>query len=233
MTIFITRPAPDAERTVDALRAEGIEAEAAPLMDISFTDAALPEIPEDALLAFTSANGVRAWVAAGGPALPVFAVGDATANTAAEYGLPIEGIASGDVEALFILLDAEAAGRSILHVRGQQAIGNLCDRLGEAGHSHLSLPLYEAVAAPKLPPNLKAALEEGGHAVGIFSPRSMKLFLDLVEAEGLTARIAAFDAICLSPAVAEIGKSSGFRSVHVAQRPELSAFVDTARLRRT
>lgn len=233
MTLFVTRPAPDAERTVRLLREARIEAEPAPLMEIRQLDVPLPELAENEVLAFTSANGVRAWVQAGGSARPVFAVGDATASAAAELGLPVEGIAGGDVDALYTLLKAQAADRPILHVRGRDSLGALADRLKTAGHDARALELYEARALPSLPGALTRALQEGGHQIGVFSPRTMRLFLSLVRDAGLADRLSQISAICLSQAVAEAGADADFQSLHVADRPELSGFVDSARLRRT
>ncbi|MEM9235003.1 MAG: uroporphyrinogen-III synthase, partial [Pseudomonadota bacterium] len=203
MTLFITRPRPDAERTVVALADAGIRAESAPLMEVRNTDAALPPTTDKTVLAITSANGIRSWVARGGPALPVFAVGEASAEAARDAGFPVEGIGAGDVNALFALLQHKAAGRHILHVRGVHSIGQLNRRLKDAGHSASSVELYEAVAADTLPLPLITAIHEGGHAVGFFSPRTMRLFLQLVAAADLTSTLSNTDAICLSRAVAE------------------------------
>ena len=82
--IWITRAQPAAELTAQRVRALGHEALVAPLLAVR----TLPDVSIDlagvAALAFTSANGVRAFADLSGErSLRVFAVGAATAQAAA------------------------------------------------------------------------------------------------------------------------------------------------------
>ena len=87
MKIVITRPAADAERFASDVRAAGAAPVVAPLMAVRYLDGAPQALKGAQALLFTSANGVRAFArtaeyAGSAPALPVFAVGDATADAA-------------------------------------------------------------------------------------------------------------------------------------------------------
>ena len=233
MTLFITRPRPDAERTCAVLAEAGINAAPAPLMRIEPTGTPLPETDSDTVLAFTSANGVRAWQERAGANRPAFVVGEATARAAEDAGLYVEAIAGGDVDQLFALLQEKAAGRSILHVRGVHGTGDLARRLKETGLKAEAAELYEAKAVTSLPADLAKAVREGSHAIGVFSPRTMRLFVDLASDAGLKPALANMTAYCLSQAVAEARGNTQFGHVEVAEAPQLAAFVDMVQSRRT
>lgn len=233
MTVYVTRPDPDAARTCAALREAGVEAIPAPLMHITPLDAPLPEIADNTVLAFTSANGVRAWQAKGGPARPAFVVGDATARAAEKAGLKVEGIGGGDVDRLLKLVQEKAAGRPVLHIRGLHSTGDLAARLEAAGLRARALELYEAKAAEALPAALREGLETSGNGVAVFSPRTMRLFLHLTEAAGLLDRLGGVTAYCLSRAVADAAGAIRFSDVVISEQPSLPAFVDRVRSDRT
>lgn len=218
---------------MDTLRQKGLDAAASPLMTTRFLSAPMPDLPANSILVFTSANGVRAWSALFNIKRPAFTVGEATATTAREAGLEVEACGGGDVDALFDTLCQLSAGRPVCHIRGRHSTGQLTQRLRSEGIKADAVELYEAEAARALPANLREAITVGGHGVGVFSPRSMRLFLDLVRSEGLGAQVGKMRAICLSPAVAQQARDISFLSVHVAKHPTLAAFVDTAQLRRT
>src|SRR5262245_38438369 len=85
--IWITRAQPGADVTAERVRALGHEAVVAPLLAVRM----IPDVSIDlrgvAALAFTSANGVRAFADASGErGLKVFAVGAATASAARAAG---------------------------------------------------------------------------------------------------------------------------------------------------
>ena len=87
MTVLVTRGWPGAERTAAGLRRMGIDPIVSPVLDINFRARIDVDLTGTQAIVFTSANGVRAW----GPRrperdLPVFAVGDATADAARDIG---------------------------------------------------------------------------------------------------------------------------------------------------
>ena len=91
--IWITRAQPGADATAERVRALGHDAVVAPLLAVQV----LPDVEIDlrgvAALAFTSANGVRAFADANGErGLKVFAVGAATAQAARKAGFKSVGL---------------------------------------------------------------------------------------------------------------------------------------------
>ncbi|ODS03449.1 hypothetical protein AUC71_09720 [Methyloceanibacter marginalis] len=83
MRVLVTRPEPDARQEADALRARGYEPVLAPLLDIEFLKGVPLDLDGVQAVVITSRNALRAL--ADHPqreavaALPLFAVGEATA----------------------------------------------------------------------------------------------------------------------------------------------------------
>ncbi len=85
--IWITRALPGAESTAERVRALGHEAVVAPLLTVQPLADTRIDLAGVAALAFTSANGVRAFAEkCADRSLRVFAVGLATAQAARQVG---------------------------------------------------------------------------------------------------------------------------------------------------
>lgn len=104
--LLIVRPEPGCVETVAAARALGLEAHGAPLFAIGPVDWTLPEGAFDALLA-GSANAFRHGGAglAKLRALPVHAVGKATAEAARQAGFAVSTIGEGGLQNVLDQLD--------------------------------------------------------------------------------------------------------------------------------
>src|SRR4051812_25975180 len=105
MAILVTRPQPDNAATVAALRARGLEALPAPML--RFEPVAFELDESDAhcgAVIVTSANALRAIegkaAAAQFSGLPLFAVGERTAQAARDIGFDNVISAEGDASAL-------------------------------------------------------------------------------------------------------------------------------------
>src|SRR5437867_2873635 len=113
MRLLVTRPQPDGARTAALLRAQGHAVEIAPALRTEPVAARFGRGPFTALI-MTSANAARA--AQTHPrgnelrALPVFAVGRSSAETARAAGFADVVSADGDVDDLAALLAAQFAG---------------------------------------------------------------------------------------------------------------------------
>ena len=104
MQLIVTRPQADAQRLQTRLEANGHTVCLAPLLSIQVdTAAAIPDRPWQAI-AITSANALSAFSDIGIPeqakAIPVFAVGPASAGLARELGFADVHQAAGDLSAL-------------------------------------------------------------------------------------------------------------------------------------
>lgn len=181
--IWITRAQPGAEVTAERVRALGHDAIVAPLLSVRV----LPDVEIDlrgvAALAFTSANGVRAFADASGErGLKVFAVGAATAQAARGVGFKSVLSADGDVEAL---AEGIAARRSelrgaVLHPGAVDLAGDLCGALEVQGIDARRLILYETA-----PVDIDVAEAEAlgrSDAVLLHSPRAAQVLAKLLKA---------------------------------------------------
>lgn len=202
-----------------------------PLMDIRFVAGPALDLTGIQALLVTSANGARALAArqAGSDiALPVLAVGDATARAARNLGFTDVESAGGDVDDLARL----AADRlrpgdgALLHVAGSKVAGDLAGMLAKAGYTYRRSVLYDARPVAALPQAAQAAIADGAAAgVLLYSPRTAALFRDLALAAGLEGFVENLTAFCLSANVAARA-GAGWRRVVVAVRPTEPSLID-------
>ena len=171
-------------------------------------------------LAFTSANGVRAFQTFAAPArhLPAYGVGPQTAAALSAAGFLNVHIAGGDVTSLARTITDDCPEGPVLHISGRDQAGDLAATLKAAGCEARRAVLYEARAAKNLPPDVLAALRDGAlDGVLLYSKRSAEIFYRLAGAANLDASLP--QAFCLSAGVAEIARAAGAQT-HVAEFPD-------------
>ncbi len=181
-------------------------------------------------LIFTSANGVRAFrTISERRDLPVFVVGNATAEACGEAGFARIASADGDVEDLATLIrrSCEPGDGRLIHIAGNVAAGNLTSGLATSGYDVVRAPLYQARPASALSQAGKTALQQGRIDVALFfSPRTAATFVNLARAAGLEEACRGIDAVCLSPAVAKRASELPWRSLSIAAQPTQTALLD-------
>lgn len=148
LKVWITRAEPGATATAERVAALGHVPVIAPLLRIEPVAEAQIDLRDVAALAFTSANGVRAF-AEREPSreLKVFAVGAGTGEAAKKAGFRQVLSADGDVKAL---ADRIAARKSelkgaILHPGAAELAGDLVGDLVAAGVEARGVALYESL----------------------------------------------------------------------------------------
>lgn len=228
LTLVLTRPEAQGRDFTDALAARRpgrFRVIFAPLIEI--TPVPVPvDLAGIGSLAFTSANGVRAFVAAvpsGGQGLTAWCVGDLTAAAARAAGFTAIS-ADGDLTALVALI-RERSPRgtgAILHVRGRHAAGDLVAALDACGLPARAAELYDQRALP-LGETGWAALEAGGVATA-FSPRTARLLAREAGAGG--RMLADATVVSLSPAADAALAPAGFGRRLVAAYPRRAAILD-------
>ncbi len=228
--VLITRAEPDASEFADACRAHGLDPIVSPVMRIEIEKTGL-DLSDVGALAFTSANGVRAFVANSPErSLPVFAVGPVTGEAAKAAAFENVSMAGGDVEALVGHIASESAldGKAILHVAGADRAGDLVAALTARGIAARRQTLYRAEAAGALSRAAEAALgAESGLWVTFFSPRTVRLFLTLAEKAGLSSRLPDLRAACLSAAVADAASAASWGEIVVASDRTAESMLET------
>ena len=146
-TVWITRAQPGAEVTAARVRALGCEPVVAPLLAVRELPGALLDLSDVGVLAFTSANGARAFAGRSGERdLPVFAVGEGTAAAARAAGFSRVESAHGDVAALATMIAARRLAGVVLHPGAVELAGDLAGRLTKAGVKARTIAVYETIA---------------------------------------------------------------------------------------
>jgi uroporphyrinogen-III synthase len=171
--VLVTRSEPGASETAGRLRAAGFDAVVEPLFEIAPIDVAIPEF--DAL-AFTSANGVRR-MARLSPRrnVPVWCVGQRTAQAARDLGFTDVTSADADVHALADLIGAQLkTGMRLLHVGNEESRGDLAGQLSAVGHKAAFVAVFRARPAAAPATRLAGHLQgrERFDAILIHSPRA-------------------------------------------------------------
>ncbi|MDQ0465490.1 uroporphyrinogen-III synthase [Caulobacter ginsengisoli] len=220
--IWITRAQPAADATAQRVREMGHEPLVAPLIELVPIEARV-DLTGIAALAFTSANGVRAFAEAEARRdLTVYAVGGTTAAAAKAAGFRGVLTADGDVAALaerIVSRKRELMG-AVLHPGAAEPAGDLCGALIEAGIEARPLVLYEAIDVA--PDEALLAALPGLDAVLLHSPRAagiLAAFLKKHPAPTLRA-------LCLSGAVARPLAKARLRQVASAPFPIEAALLN-------
>jgi uroporphyrinogen-III synthase len=224
--VLVTRPRAQAGRTVALLRAAGHDSLVDPVLEVRRLPPPALAAGEAAAVAVTSANAAPAVPAL--PAdLPVFAVGEATAEAVRALGRPVAGVAGGDGRDLAALIGRSVpAGNAVLHLGGRDVRDTLRSGLVAAGYAYRSAAVYEAVAATALALEADAAVRDGRLGAALFySPRSAALWAGLARSAGLADRLGPVLAACLSEAVAGGLAGLRFRAVRVAASRDQTALL--------
>ena len=220
MRLLVTRPAADGQALAAELEARGHSVICAPVIDIATKPDAAPDLTDVKGLAFTSANGVRAFQPFAAPArhLPAYGVGPQTAAALSAAGFSNVHIAGGDVTSLARTITDDCPEGPVLHISGRDQAGDLAVTLKAAGCEARRAVLYEARAATELPPAASTAPRDNAlDGVILYSKRSAEIFYRLAGAANLDASLP--QAFCLSAGVAEIARAAGAQT-HVAEFPD-------------
>ena len=207
--VIVLRPEPGASETVRRANKLGLEAKSLPLFEVRPLTWRAPEAGNFDGLLLTSANALRH----GGDglrglrALPVYAVGEATARAARDAGFDIRSVGEAGVDRLLGSLEPDL---KLLHLCGE-------DRRAptSAPQAITALPVYRAIVCD-------VPLDGLQHCVAlVHSPRAGRRFAELVQDRSSIAIAAISDA-----AVDAVGK--GWADIAAAKRPTDEALLALA-----
>ncbi len=222
-TILLTRPAPGAAETADALRARLGEVKIvySPLLSIGFQQAKFAN--PHATPIFTSRNGVEGFLRSGGNANgPCWCVGEATAQAAEAAGFTPRA-AEGDAESLIAMMLASGDQGPFQHYRGAHARGDVAGRLSAAGRPTGAEVVYSQDSCD-LSDEAKALFRgETVVIVPLFSPRTAAQFASAYTGDG--AGSAPVFAAVMSIAVGEELAHLKLAQVEIASRPDADAML--------
>jgi len=234
--LLLTRPEADAQRTAAALHAHGHDVFVAPLIRIEpIADAKIGAGPWAAIL-ITSANAAHAVAAHESVtqlrALPVFAVGQRSAQAMAAAGFTDVTSADGNVGDLARrVAERLKPATALLYLAGEERSGDLPGDLGARGFAVATAIVYRALAVTGLPRAAADALAGGIDGVLHFSRRSAEAYVDAARNAGMLAGALKPLHFCLSAQVAGPLAQAGAAGIRVAERPTeaaLFALIDAA-----
>ena len=230
MAILVTRPEPDNAVTAAALQTKGFEVLLAPMLrfePVAFhddTDARYGAV------IVTSANAIRAIEAhltGRLLTLPLFAVGERTAEAARRAGFGDVSVAEGNAAALRDLVVASVRAKTLkkastlLYLAGADLAGDLAGELGERGFSVVTHTTYRMIPVLRLPQGACDAFAANRiEAVLHYSRRSARAFLDAIRAAGVEISALAIPQCCISDAVAQVVREVGATQVLAARSPD-------------
>ncbi|MES2143380.1 MAG: uroporphyrinogen-III synthase [Pseudomonadota bacterium] len=169
---------------------------------------------------FTSATAVAAfeqiWPSAGVLPRKAYCVGDRTAKAARDAGFAAVS-AKGDAAALSALVLGARESGPLLHLRGQDTVGNIARQLVLAG-----IETDEAIVYAEVPQNLSEEARTALAATApvilpVFSPRTAMILTRELTGARLVAPVFA---VAFSPAVADALGAAGTAGLFVARRPD-------------
>lgn len=180
--VWITRAQPGAEDTAERVASLGHEPFVAPLITVRSVPGEV-DMRGVVALAFTSANGVRAFTErVNDRSLKVFAVGAATSRAARAAGFKTVLSADGDVDAL-----AEGIGQRrnelkgvVLHPGAAEPAGDLSAALAAFGVEARAVVLYET--GPAELTQEEAAVLPGLDIALLHSPKAAKVLAQVLKA---------------------------------------------------
>jgi uroporphyrinogen-III synthase len=223
MRVLVTRPLPDGERTAAALRARGHDVMLTPLMHVRPIPAVLAG--DWSAVIITSTNALRVL----SPAqlapllnLPLYAVGERSAEAARDAGFRDVRSAQGDASALIRLIAERYANESAphLYLAGVARAADIKSALAGKGIKVTTVEVYSTMTT-RFPPDLLTAIEQSRlDAVLHFSRRSAENFVIGAKTAGLAAKALALKQLCLSAQVAEPLTLAGAQDVVIARRPD-------------
>lgn len=226
MRVVVTRPLTDGERTAAALRALGHHVLVVPLMRVE-------PIPADldgkwSGLIITSANAPAAiadnTARSSLTGLPVFAVGQRSAQAARHAGFVDVTSSDGDVYDLVAAIAARpATALPLLYLAGENRAVDLVGELSNRGLAVDQRVVYRTVTAPFPLALIEALRAAEVDAVLHFSRRSAANYVTAAEAAGLLKPALAVQHFCLSAQVAE--PLAGASRIKIADRAEEASLI--------
>jgi uroporphyrinogen-III synthase len=238
MAILVTRPQPDNDSTTAALRARGFEVLSAPMLRFERVmvqdDHADDAEQHYGAVIVTSASALRAIdgqpILAALLKLPLYAVGERTAEAARAVGFAKVISADGDAHALRDLVVARVKDKklkksaTLLYLAGADLARDLAGELGERGFSVVTHTAYRMAPVKDLPALVSDGFAAGAiQAVLHYSRRSARAFFAAARAAGVEISALAVPHICLSDSVASIVRDAGATQVLLAATPDENA----------
>ncbi len=222
--VLITRPEEEYADTALMVTALGYDPVACPMLTIEPVMVDFSDVENDpshfAALVFTSASALPPFcVQCAVRDLPVYTVGDVTAERARRAGFTNVTSAGADIAALErLLLSANLpADKALLHISGADVVRPM----NLPGLTLDRRIVYRAVQAEHLPEDAQRELRAASPRFVLFySARTAQAFAEAVKKDRLTHQLMSSKALCLSESMLESLRDLPWRGMAVAARPD-------------
>ena len=185
-----------------------------PIQKIEFLPS-LSKVNKNAVLIFTSVNGLRAAEKHNLTNNRCFVVGKNTKKIAVSFGYEVLGF-SKDQENLLKLIKSKKPTESMVHIRGKHTVGNLCASLKKSEFSCLEIIGYNQEPLKIKKQNLRKIQSGRPVILPIFSSRSAKLLRSNIDLSG-------FNVVAISEAVAQILTGVELGELVISKKPNLNS----------
>lgn len=217
--IFVIRPEPGLQATLQSARERGLAAVGLPLFEVMPLSWAVPDPTDFDALLVGSANAFR--LAGAGLAslkgLPVHAVGEVTANAARSAGFAVEQVGEGGLQSV---LDGVTRPTRFLRLAGVERV----PLEAPEGSTITTREVYEVRALP-ITGSAQVSLRAGDPLVLLHSAAAARHFAAEVDRLGLDR--AAIRLACIGPRVAQAA-GEGWAACEAAPQPNDDALLALA-----
>ena len=228
--VLITRPEPGAVQTAKRLRALGWKPVCLPLTEISPLPAELFAGCKFDAVAIPSANAIRyarPTLLRALADLPVFAVGQRTAEAATEAGLAVRMVGPGDGQGLASLMaPGLARGSRVVYLCGRVRTRGFEETLHAAGIEVMPVEIYDTAVLHYSDDELGAALgSEALDAVLLYSRVAAIAFAGLTDRSVMLPLLTEGVFVCMSQRVAKPLLPNREGQVRIAATPDEEAML--------
>jgi len=219
-TVLITRPEEEYADTASMVAALGYQPVPCPMLMIETIAADFSDIQKFQGLIFTSAGALPPFCEQSDVRdLPVYTVGDATAERARQAGFTKVTSAGADLAALEVLLRAEnlSGDKPLLHVSGVDIVRPI----NVEGLTIERRVVYRAGTLVSLPETAQMEVRSASPGFVLFySARTAQAFAEAVKKDRLAHQLMSTKALCLSDSMVESLRDLPWRGIRVAARPD-------------
>lgn len=226
MHILVTRPIAQALKTRERLEAMGHRVSVAPMLEIVFPVELTVDLDRVQAIAVTSANAIEGMVQRPDRdrfcRLPLFAVGESTAQRAERAGWRQVLSADGGVDDLarLVMTSLSCGAGSVLYAAGADRAGDIAGALADAGFQIVLAEVYRARPVEHVPVSVAEALRRDElDAVFVYSARTARHFVACIRSLDLMRNLRAVRICALSPAIAEPFVAAGCPDIMISDDP--------------
>lgn len=219
--ILITRPLEQGLETQKALIAKGYKADCQPFLDVTYHKIR-KDISYYKGLIFTSCHGVQAFCESYRLRdMSVFAVGDATAQTAEKAGFKNVQSASGTLDDLENLLAQNPPHGSLLYVRGKHISKEIKEEYIQ------EIIGYHTDLIDNICDDVEGKLRSGVYSYVLFySTRTAASFVEMMISKNLSESLKGIKALCLAPSMVKSLSVLPWQDIWVAQQPNQDSLLE-------